>query len=334
MKRTLLAAALTLLGAFVFSQEQIAIAVFPFEDMDNLFTRNESIIFYRQFSSEFTNKNNGRFKVIPRQDVDRLIDRETKFQLSNYSLKARTAEMELVLNDTRILSGFIRRTGNRIIISVSLFTFPGLERLPVGVDLRVANKDELFDNIPELVQSMMSAIARGGANTENRPAPARQIYNIGDTGPAGGIVFFDRGITRDGWRYLEAAPAEGEFTARWGAYGTDVANTMTGIGFGKRNTQIIVERLNALGETSRAAQICASLDINGYKDWFLPSKDELDLMYKNLKQKELGGFGNNWYWSSSQYGSSVAWSQRFSDGDQYNYFKSSTDSVRAIRAFW
>lgn len=33
-------------------------------------------------------------------------------------------------------------------------------------------------------------------------------YAIGDTGPAGGIVFYDKGEVTDGWRYLEAAPAE------------------------------------------------------------------------------------------------------------------------------
>jgi hypothetical protein len=110
---------------------------------------------------------------------------------------------------------------------------------------------------------------------------------------------------------------------------------MTAIGFGKQNTQIIVDRLRGLGEKNRAAQICATLDINGYKDWFLPSKDELDLMYKNLKQKGLGGFGGSWYWSSSQYENGIlfAWAQNFSDGSQYSGSKDKTYLVRAVRAF-
>ena len=28
-------------------------------------------------------------------------------------------------------------------------------------------------------------------------------YNIGDLGPAGGIVFYDKGNNKDGWRYIE-----------------------------------------------------------------------------------------------------------------------------------
>jgi TolB-like protein len=78
----------------------------------------------------------------------------------------------------------------------------------------------------------------------------------------------------------------------------------------------------------------------GFSDWRLPTKDELNLMYVNLKAKNMGGFTNNWYWSSSQannaWGNNVyAWYQRFSDGDQHldGKDKGSTYSVRAVRAF-
>jgi hypothetical protein len=95
-------------------------------------------------------------------------------------------------------------------------------------------------------------------------------YKVGDFGPAGGIVFYDKGTFSNGWRYLEAAPVETEVTAQWGAYGKDVAGTGTAVGSGKRNTQLIVDQLRALGENGMAAQLCASLDFDGYKDWFLP----------------------------------------------------------------
>lgn len=168
------------------------------------------------------------------------------------------------------------------------------------------------------------------ATPQPTPAPTR-TYNIGDTGPAGGIVFYDRGFYGDGWRYLEAAPAGAEFTAEWGGRGTDIPNTNTSVGFGKRNTQLIIERLGRQG--NYAALLCANLDINGYKDWFLPSKDELNLIYTNLKQKGLGGFENTWYWSSSQYGGIVAGDQYFANGNQGNDFKDVFYSVRAVRAF-
>jgi len=162
---------------------------------------------------------------------------------------------------------------------------------------------------------------------------SEKIYNIGDIGPAGGIVFFDKGFYGDGWRYFEAAPAGSEFKAEWGSYRQDITNTMTGVGFGKENTRLIVERLNGLREVNRAAQRCASMDINGYKDWFLPSKDELDLVFKNLKLAGLGGFSDSWYWSSSELGKKDAWNQKFISGFRDGNSKDRMGTVRAVRVF-
>jgi len=173
----------------------------------------------------------------------------------------------------------------------------------------------------------------GGGNYAMVRVPGGS-FQMGDTGPAGGIIFFDRGFISDGWRYLEAAPVETEFTAPWGSYGKDISSTSTSIGTGKRNTQVIVDFLRKIGESETAAQRCTQLNIGGFNDWFLPSKDELDLMYKNLKQEGLGGFSDNWYWSSSQYIVNNAWGQRFGDGGQIgDGGKNSTGSVRAVRAF-
>jgi formylglycine-generating enzyme required for sulfatase activity len=173
MKKAVLSAIFALLAAFVFSQERIA--VFPFEDLDKILTRNESVMFYREFSNEFTNKSANRFSVVPRQDVEKLINTEASFQPSDFCSKTKTAEMERVLNGTQILSGVIGKVGTRINISVSLYTYPDLIQLPGGASLRVANKDELFDKVPELVQSMQSTIGSGGTNTANRTTTAQTV---------------------------------------------------------------------------------------------------------------------------------------------------------------
>jgi hypothetical protein len=132
---------------------------------------------------------------------------------------------------------------------------------------------------------------------------------------------------------LEAAPAETEFTAQWGAFQKDVGGTSTAVGTGKRNTQIIVDRLKQLGETNRAAQLCDTLSYDGFDDWFLPSKDELNLMYTNLRQKGLGEFSSTGYWSSSEMSYNPgAWGQVFSDGVQGGS-RNFLYSVRAVRAF-
>jgi len=82
-----------------------------------------------------------------------------------------------------------------------------------------------------------------------------------------------------------------------------------------------------------AVTLAQDYDGGGISGWRLPTKDELNLMYVNLKMRNLGGFSNGWYWSSSQYGNYYAWRQRFSDGNQGDDYNSHTNSVRAVRAF-
>ena len=167
------------------------------------------------------------------------------------------------------------------------------------------------------------------------PAPAAQpVYKIGDTGPAGGIVFYDKFSSAGGWRYMEAAPAETEQKFPWG--NVSVGGTSPAIGDGKRNTQLIVVKLRE-NKIGGAAQYCDDLEYDGHSDWFLPSRDELDLLYRNLKENGRGGFKDEIYWSSSEGNYNGAWYQQFSDGEQTarNSFttKGNTYSVRAIRQF-
>ncbi len=86
-----------------------------------------------------------------------------------------------------------------------------------------------------------------------------------------------------------------------------------------------------------AKSACPNLTLNGYSDWYLPSKDQLNSMYINIGQGSsignVGGFANNYYWSSTEYGNGNAWDQNFSTGSQFGDFKSITYYVRAVRAF-
>ncbi len=150
-------------------------------------------------------------------------------------------------------------------------------------------------------------------------------------GPAGGNVFYDKGYYSDGWRFLEAAPESTEGVDKeWGGRNTYVGGTTTERGSGKENTEKIV---NKLGRGDYAAKLCADLEYGGYDDWFLPSKDKLNKMYQNLKQRAIGGLASDYYWSSSEGSAGSAWGQDFRDGNQNDGSKSSNKRVRACRAF-
>jgi len=172
MKKFLLTAVLAVIGSWVWAQN---IAVFPFEDMENVLTQNQAKMFYQEFSNEFKNRMPDK-SVVPREDVDRLINTEAVFQLTDFSAQEKTAEMMKVQNATQILSGIIGRLGNDIRITVSLYMYPELKQLPGGTTLSVSNVSELFSRIPALVQTMQNEIA----NAKGEPIPEGLRYEVVD----------------------------------------------------------------------------------------------------------------------------------------------------------
>ncbi|MCB0804958.1 MAG: hypothetical protein KDC05_04115, partial [Bacteroidales bacterium] len=142
-------------------------------------------------------------------------------------------------------------------------------------------------------------------------------YMIGDAGPAGGIVFYDKGSYSNGWRYLEAAPTDQSsfpgVSAGWGCNGTLIPNANNfDIGYGFENTESI---LNNCGSAGIAARKAADYSLNGFDDWFLPSNGELQLVYNNLYLNGLGNLnGIATYWSSTQNNSTSAQARNFNSG--------------------
>jgi hypothetical protein len=100
------------------------------------------------------------------------------------------------------------------------------------------------------------------------------------------------------------------------------------VGTDAQNTAAIVA---GCSEPGIAARIVDDYILNDYDDWFLPSKDELNLLYQ---QKDVvGGFASVGYWSSSEYLSDGGWVQSFDSGGQYGSIKVAPGRMRAIRAF-
>ena len=190
------------------------------------------------------------------------------------------------------------------------------------------------------VLATVSGCSSNGAGGGTGGSSAPETYNLGDTGPAGGIVFYDKGEFTDGWRYLEAAPASTEWESKpWGGGGStsevgEGANG-TAIGTGAANTQAIVAEYGANepddNRSDYAAKLCDDLEYGGYSDWFLPSKDELNEMYK--QREAIGDFPSADHWSSSENTAFYAWKQYFGDGSQGDFAKGYTYRVRAVRAF-
>ncbi len=154
----------------------------------------------------------------------------------------------------------------------------------------------------------------------------------------GGVIAYilkpeDTGYEADSIHGL-IATEEDLATAQWGCagkliYGADGSE----IGTGKQNTKEIFDSCSTVGI---AARICSNLDINGFNDWFLPSRDELRKLNDN--KIAIGGFTDNEpyaYWSSTEKDKNYAWTYYISNGYSYEQAttKESVRKVRAIRAF-
>jgi hypothetical protein len=150
----------------------------------------------------------------------------------------------------------------------------------------------------------------------------------------GGIVAYilqlgDPGYDANVPHGLIAAPSDQSTGIQWynGSYVTTGA-TAAALGTGNANTNTIV---SVQGAGSYAAKLCYDLVLNGFSDWYLPSKDELNKLY--LNQAVIGGFNNVLYWSSSENSNVIAWGQDFNDGSQDASVKYAPYHVRAVRAF-
>jgi DUF1680 family protein len=162
-------------------------------------------------------------------------------------------------------------------------------------------------------------------------------YHVGDTGPAGGLIFYvNSSYGAGGWRYLEAAPFDQSAGAKWGCFRQMISGARgTAIGTGKQNT---ADMLAACAEPGTAAHVCDSLIVNGIGGWFLPSRDELAAMYRGLTATGAADFrdaglpDNFTYWTSSQQTADMANHIDFADAGRQHYDdKDFPRRVRAIR---
>jgi hypothetical protein len=199
----------------------------------------------------------------------------------------------------------------------------------------------------------------------NAPHPAEAAF-LQPGQPLDGGFYAGTIIDRtDGHTYaiIVAPKNEGELAtkAAWGEYEQLIENCRS-FWHGMPNTEAMASAGSDIAKWARG------LDINGFKDWYIPARDELELIYRNLKPTtdenweyrgdnpsslpagypyeatipgqtsvadfQAGGaqaMKSEWYWSSTQASAYDAWSQTFDDGAQTSYDKHYQGRVRAVR---
>ena len=151
-------------------------------------------------------------------------------------------------------------------------------------------------------------------------------------GPAGGWIVYDKGSYSEGWRYLEIAPydlavVDGKPTLDESdskdvfvmGYSKDsnsgdviICGTSREIGTGYENTQKLYEARGDAAYISSdsdqktelyAARLVSLLEYNGYDDWFIPSREELECIRTAVGVYGIANLDEDysWYWGSSEY---------------------------------
>jgi len=144
----------------------------------------------------------------------------------------------------------------------------------------------------------------------------------------GGIIFYIDGTGQHG--LIVSTTDIGGGNVAWEPGANKVTGaTGTANGTGASNTATIV---SVLGNTGNyAALICANYSSGGFSDWYLPSKAELNLLFK--KRAFVSGLSGSNYWSSSEVSKGKAWDQEFGGGFQFKDNKTFTLLVRAVSSF-
>lgn len=320
------------LSVALFSQQSAKpnVVIVPFDAKG--VPQDEADVVTELFISEYAAT--GKATVPDRNSFDKLA-KEQSFQASSWSDSEKIAKLGKAINANQAVVGQIMKFREEIIVTIKVIDINTTKILSSKTE-RLKDISLLFDKIPGICKELAE---------KSNYVPMQ--YKVGDEGDGGGIVFY---VSQEGFIVYDgkggqkichclemSKPTLG--LSKWAPEKSDFINTISekSLGYGKSNTYKILNyyKNSSLTEENCAAYRCSiySTEKAAAGEWFLPSRDELDLMYKAMKEAAVSDATINWFWSSSENTSDYAWYQRFKQGYQDYGGRGLINSVRAIRAF-
>jgi hypothetical protein len=231
----------------------------------------------------------------------------------------------------------IKRKG----VLVSTSNQPNLDNSYITLSNNIENEIQEISNLNDNTQYYVRGFAENMAGIVYAnyvfSITTKRFYEIGEIGPAGGFIFYNKLDFEGGWNFMECASSDINILLPWSLSNNQIQNLQTSLGSGESNTQLIVNTLGLTGN-NYAAKESFNYSINGYTDWYLPSRDELLKVYQNLFLNGIGGFYENQsYWTSSKddFFNQNAWCQKMNimSPNPFSDSKLQTHRVRVVRCF-
>ena len=162
-----------------------------------------------------------------------------------------------------------------------------------------------------------------------------KTYNIGDLGPAGGTIIYQKPSYSKLWNFIEVANQDISGTYTWGNSINQTNITDTGLENGLENTTAMLSFFGKSG--SYAALAADNWTYNNFSDWYLPTIQELILIHNTILNKPNHNLADDMYWSSSEDSNfpDRAWVVRMIPSSELYFTQAKKElvNVRAIRRF-
>jgi hypothetical protein len=304
---------------------------------------------------------NRTIQVVDRANFDKIMA-EMKFQASDWADSYRVGELGRMTGANSIIRGTVVSLGCEIVITATVLDINTAQILSSSV-LRMRRINEVFEKMSPFVADMVKNLPNNQrANTPAAPASTGIAIEVSTKRVAGTLYFQNEEIANLWDNDIHSIPIErpGTYTIKLGL--TNGIKLVRNVTIAARGiTKIEFSNTVNIGDEGPGGGIIFFAEGGSYKecsgelgsynwndairvarnhrggsftDWRLPDRSELDFMYKNLKQKGLGSFGDGWYWSSSQFPNGNA-GQHFGDGGQAGFGSSQNFvfPVRAVRSF-
>ncbi len=333
MKKIFMILLSTIIAAAALSAQETSktVAVKTFDVVGDCVTKDDAEAITELYISSLVST--GKVTIFSRKDFDTMLA-EMQFQSGDWSSKEKTVQLQKATGATVLGRGQIFKLGSSFYISATMIDANTAEILSAS-----KKSFKSIDEVVELLDAMAKEISTSISKVVMK-------YKIGDTGPGGGLVFY---VSEEGFEvfdgkggvqkcnYLEVTKEE-LACVRWSPTDSNSVQGATGLGYGKANTYKIVSYFSNANSSNCAAYVCYKYNNANTSagEWFLPSKDELNLMYVNLCKEDIGDFDEDSYWSSSEtdFSSDYAWRQQFYGVGQQSYgTRDYAHRMRPVRAF-